>query len=107
LNDTSVKAGKFPNSLSSWSTRRVIVACALWLVGAPVLATVGLILAGLVAAALSGDQRISFTASLDNWSLAWFFVPPLLLVSAWLWSKRRGTVVAAPESIESRGREVR
>ena len=79
---------KFPNFLSNWSTRRVIVACALWLVGAPVLAAAGLILAGLIAAALSGDTKIGFSASLDNWSLAWFFVPPLLLVSAWLYSKR-------------------
>ena len=74
--------------LSTWSTRRVIVACVLWLVGAPVLATIGLILAGLVAAAFSGDQNIKFTASLDNWSLAWFYIPPLLLLIAWLWSRR-------------------
>jgi hypothetical protein len=66
----------------------VIVACVLWLVGAPVLAVTGLILAGLVAAALSGKTNISFNAQLDNWSLAWFYVPPLLLIGAWLWSKR-------------------
>jgi membrane protein implicated in regulation of membrane protease activity len=96
-----------PNFLSRWSTRRVIVACALWLVGAPVLATIGLILAGLVAAKFSGDQKIAFTARLDNWSLAWFFVPPLLLVSAWLWSRRRGTAMAASKSIEPRGDEAR
>ena len=74
--------------LSKWSTRRIIVACVLWLLGAPVLAVLGLILAGLVAAALSGDQKIGFTARLDNWSLALLFVPPVLLVGAWLWSKR-------------------
>lgn len=79
---------KFPNFLATWSPRRVIVACALWLVGAPVLATVGLILAGLVAAAFSGDQKLGFTARLDTWSLAWFYVPPILLVTAWLWSRR-------------------
>jgi hypothetical protein len=76
-------------SLSKWSTRRIIVACVLWLLGAPVLAVLGLILAGLIAAALSGDQKIGFTARLDNWSLAWLFLPPLLLVGAWLWSKRK------------------
>ena len=76
-------------SLATWSTRRVVVACVLWLVGAPVLAAVGLVLAGLVAAALSGDQRLSFTAKLDNWSLAWFYVPPLVLIAAWLWSRGR------------------
>jgi hypothetical protein len=80
-----------PKSLSTWSTRRVIVACVLWLVGAPVLAAIGLILAGLVAAGLSGNQKLGFTARLDNWSLAWFFVPPLLLVAAWLWSKARSS----------------
>jgi hypothetical protein len=75
-------------SLSKWSPRRVIVACALWLVGAPVLVAIGLILAGLIAAAFSGEQKLGFSARLDNWSLAWFFVPPLVLVSAWLWSRR-------------------
>ncbi|MFL5599619.1 MAG: hypothetical protein ACJ78I_04410 [Gemmatimonadaceae bacterium] len=88
MNATPVTASKFPNFLSTWSTRRVIVACALWLVGAPVLGMIGLILAGLIAAALSGDQKIGFSASLTNWSLAWFFVPPLLLVTSWLWSRR-------------------
>jgi hypothetical protein len=83
--------------LSKWSARRVIVACILWLLGAPVLATLGLILAGLVAAALSGDQRIGFSASIDNWSLAWLFVPPLLLVIAWLWSRRGDTRADAAE----------
>jgi hypothetical protein len=63
------------------------VACVLWLVGAPVLAAIGLILAGLVAAAFSGEQKLGFSASLDTWSLGWFFVPPLLLVCAWLVSK--------------------
>lgn len=91
MNDTPVTASKFPNFLSTWSTRRVIVACVLWLVGAPVLGMIGLILAGLIAAAFSGDQKIAFTARLDNWSLAWFFVPPLLLVSSWLWSRRGGS----------------
>lgn len=75
--------------LSTWSPRRVIVACALWLIGAPVLFTIGLIIAGLIAAGFSGDQKLGFVARLDNWSLAWFYVPPLLLVTAWLWSKRR------------------
>ncbi|HET9634452.1 MAG TPA: hypothetical protein VFP26_00860 [Gemmatimonadaceae bacterium] len=66
----------------------MIVACALWLIGAPVLATLGLILAGLAAAAFSGGMKLAFTATLTNWSLAWFYVPPLLLIIAWLWSKR-------------------
>ena len=77
--------------LSTWSPRRVIVACVLWLVGAPLLATLGLILAGLAAAALSGGQKLGFSASLNTWSLAWFYVPPLLLIGAWLWSRRENT----------------
>jgi hypothetical protein len=63
----------------------------LWVVGAPVLAALGFILAGLIAAALSGDTKIAFSASLDNWSLAWLYVPPILLVTAWVWSKRKDT----------------
>jgi hypothetical protein len=70
----------------------VIVACVFWLVGAPVLAAIGLILAGLIAAALSGEQKLGFTARLDNWSLGWFFAPPLILVAAWLWSTARSAV---------------
>lgn len=77
--------------LSKWSTRRVILACVLWVVGAPVLAMTGLILAGLLAAKFAGDQKIAFSASLDNWSLAWFYLPPLLLVIAWLWARRENT----------------
>ena len=83
--------GSLLKFLSKWSTRRLIVACVLCTVGAPVLATLGLVLAGLVAAAFSGEQKLAFTARLDNWSLAWFYVPPLLLVIAWLWSKRENT----------------
>ena len=76
-------------SLATWSTRRVVVACVLWLVGAPVLAAIGLIFAGLIAAAISGEQRLGFTAKLDNWSLAWFYMPPLVLLGAWLWLRGR------------------
>ena len=52
--------------LSSWSPRRVIVACMLWLLGAPVLAAIGLLLGGLVLAAFSGRQPIGFTVNLSN-----------------------------------------
>jgi hypothetical protein len=75
-------------SLASWSTRRVVVACVLWLVGAPVLAALGLVLGGLVVAGISGDQRVGFTARLSDWTLAWFYVPPLVLIGAWLWLTR-------------------
>jgi hypothetical protein len=74
--------------ISTWSTRRLIVACVLWLVGAPVLAAIGLLLGGLVLAALSGHQRIGFTVSIGNWFGAWLFLPPIALVAAWIWSRR-------------------
>jgi hypothetical protein len=74
--------------LSSWTSRRVIVACALWLLGAPVLAALGLILGGLALAAFSGGQALGFTVKLSNWSWAWLFLPPILLVTAWIWSRR-------------------
>jgi hypothetical protein len=76
-------------ALADWSARRIILASVLWLVGAPLLAAVGLVLAGLLVAAISGDQRIGFTARLSNWSLAWFYLPPLVLVGAWLWARGR------------------
>jgi len=75
--------------LSSWSPRRVIVACALWLLGAPVLAAIGLALGGLVLAALSGRQRIGFSVSFSNWSWAWLYLPPIALIGAWIRSRRR------------------
>jgi hypothetical protein len=61
----------------------------LWLVGSPVLAAIGLVLAGVVLALFSGHQQIGLTARLTNWTLAWFFVPPIVLVAAWLWSRRQ------------------
>ena len=76
--------------ISTWSTRRVIVACVLWLLGAPVLAAIGLMLGGLVLAALSGQQRIGFTVGISNWFGAWLFLPPIALVAAWMMS-RKGT----------------
>ena len=66
----------------------MIVACALWLLGAPVLAAIGLLLGGLVLAALSRGQHIGFSLSFNNWSLAFLFLPPVVLVVAWLLSKK-------------------
>lgn len=86
-------------ALSTWSTRRVLLACVLWLVGAPVLAAIGMLLAGVVLALFSGHQRIGFTASLTTWTLAWFYVPPIVLVVAWLAARRpfeAGQAVAKP-----------
>jgi hypothetical protein len=75
--------------LSNWSSRRVMVACVLWLLGAPVLAAIGVLLGGLVLAAFSGRQPIGFTVSLSNWSWAWLFLPPIVLVGAWIRSRGR------------------
>jgi hypothetical protein len=75
--------------ISTWSTRRVIVACVLWLVGAPVLAAIGLLLGGLVLALFSGHQRIGFTVSISNWFGVWVFLPPIALAGAWIWSRRK------------------
>ena len=80
--------------LASWSTRRVVVACVLWLVGAPVLAALGLVLTGLVLAGISGDQKVSFTVRLSDWTLAWFYVPPLVLIAARLWTGRLSKGIA-------------
>jgi hypothetical protein len=77
------------NKLASWSLRRVIVACVIWLLGAPVLAAIGLLLGGLALAALSSGQHLGFSVSLNNWSLAWLFLPPVILVVAWLASKKQ------------------
>ena len=76
-------------ALASWSPRRVILTCALWLVGAPILGAIGLVVGTAALAALSGKQSIGVTVSLTNLSLAWLFLPPILLVGAWIWSRGR------------------
>jgi hypothetical protein len=81
--------------LSKWSGKRVAVTCVLWLLGAPVVGAVGLILAGLVLDVLSGSRQISFTARLTDWTLGWLFFPPIALVAAWLWN-RKGAPSSSP-----------
>jgi hypothetical protein len=83
--------------LSKWSGKRVGLTCVLWLLGAPVVGAIGLILAGLVLDLLSGSRKISFTARLTDWTLGWLFFPPIALVAAWLWN-RKGASGAALES---------
>jgi hypothetical protein len=75
--------------LASWTPRRVIVACVLWMVGAPVVGALGLVLGMLVVAALSGHQSIGFSARLTDLSASWLFGPPLLLVGAWIWARTK------------------
>jgi len=82
-------------ALASWSPRRVISACILWLVGAPILGALGLVLGAAALAAFSGKQSIGVSVSISNVSLSWLFLPPILLVGAWIWSRvraRRSTI---------------
>ena len=79
---------RFQEQLSSWSPRRVIVACLLWIIGAPVATAIGLLL-GLILAGLSGPHSIAFEVKLTNWTTGLLFVPPIVLVGAWIWSRRR------------------
>ncbi|HMH85802.1 MAG TPA: hypothetical protein VK529_07650 [Gemmatimonadaceae bacterium] len=80
---------RFQEQLSSWSARRVIVACLLWIIGAPVAAAIGLLLGGLILGVLSGRQSIGFEIKLTNWTTGLLLVPPIVLVGAWIWSRRR------------------
>lgn len=75
--------------LSQWSTRKVVAACALWLVGAPVAVALGLVLAGLVLAGLSGKTSIALRAEITNLALGWLFLPPVLLVAVWIVARSR------------------
>ena len=75
--------------LASWTPRRVIWACVLWLVGAPMLGAIGQVLGGVALAAFSGKQAIGLSVSINYWSLGWLFLPPLALVAFWIWSRRR------------------
>ncbi len=84
--------------LSRWSTRKVIWACVLWLVGAPVATAVGLVLGGLVLTGFSGNTRVQISANLNNFVFGWFFVPPILLVAAWIGARGRMTRPTADES---------
>jgi hypothetical protein len=77
--------------ISTWTGRRVLVACVLWMLGAPVFAALGLLLGGLVVGKLSGSQSYSFHVSLTGWATGvWLLVPPIALVGTWLWSRSDG-----------------
>ena len=77
--------------LSSWTPRRLIAACVLWLLGAPVVGAIGLLLGGLVLALLSGRQSIGLQVKLTNWVGVWLFLPPAVLIGAWIWSRPAST----------------
>lgn len=75
--------------LAAWTPRRMIWACVLWLLGAPVVGALGLILGALTLAALSGKQSIGVSVHLSDLTFAWVFLPPMILVGAWIWSRGR------------------
>ena len=75
--------------LASWTPRRVVVACVLWMLGAPVVGALGLVLGMLAVAGLSGHQSVSFSASLTNLSATWLFGPPIVLVGSWIWARTK------------------
>ena len=75
--------------LSAWTPRRVVLTCVLWLLGAPVLAALGLVLGGLVLAAIPGKRSLAVSANINDWSLAWLLLPPIILVGVWIWSRER------------------
>jgi hypothetical protein len=76
--------------ISTWTSGRVFVACVLWMLGAPILAALGLVLGGLVVGRLSGSKNYSFHVSLTGWATgAWLFVPPIVLVGAWLRMRKK------------------
>jgi hypothetical protein len=79
-------------ALSSWSSRRLIVACVLWLLGAPAVGAIGLLLGGLVLALFSGHQSIGLQVKLSNWVGVWLFLPPAILIGAWIWSRRTPSI---------------
>jgi hypothetical protein len=61
----------------------------LWLVGAPLLAAIGLLLGAGVFYRFSGKTAISVSVNLTGWgTFPWFFVPPIILIAAWLWNRR-------------------
>jgi hypothetical protein len=88
--------------LSSWTPRRVIWACVMWLLGAPVLGALGLILGTMTLAGLSGRQRIGLTVKITDLSAAWLFLPPIILVGAWIWSRTRKRRSASNVSVSDR-----
>ncbi len=49
---------------------------------------IGLLLGGLVLALLSRHQSIGLQVKLTNWVGAWLFLPPAILIGAWIWSRR-------------------
>lgn len=75
--------------IAGWSLRRVALAAVLWILGAPVLAGIGLILGGLTLAAISGGQRVALSANLNGWATGfWLLGPPIALIAGWLMARR-------------------
>jgi hypothetical protein len=74
---------------STWSLRRILLLCAGWILAAPLLAALGIVIAGLVLDKLSARHGTSFSISLNGWSMFLpLFAPPVLLFAGWLWARR-------------------
>lgn len=60
----------------------------MWLLGAPVLAALGLVLGGAVLAGSPGHREVSVTVNLTSWGTGIVLLgPPALLVAVWLWRR--------------------
>lgn len=77
-------------SLASWRARHVALACALWLLLAPLLVGLGLVLAGRVLEILDGGRDIAMALTINGWiAVAGWVLPPGVLVAAWLRARSR------------------
>ena len=83
--------------LSRWSGRRIVLVCIGWLVGAPALGAVGLVFGGLLLDTLGGERVTGLHIELTGWSLGLpLFVPPAILVAAWVVARSRAVAVEGP-----------
>ena len=74
--------------IAAWTPRRVVVTALLWVVASPILASLGLVLGGIVLALISGGQRFTFAISLNGWATGlWLLGPPVLLFAPWLMAR--------------------
>ena len=77
-------------ALASWRPWHVALICAAWLLGAPLLITAGVVLAGWVVGMLRPGQVAGLTVVLSGWSASVSYAgPPVLLVTAWLHARSR------------------
>jgi hypothetical protein len=72
-------------ALARWRPWHVALACAGWLLGAPLLVTAGVVVAVRAIEALRPESVAGMTVVLTGWSAAaGYALPPVILVAAWL-----------------------